>query len=137
MVYFFAIIGMICWGISPIFAKLGLKDLNPIAGLSVRTFFSAAVIFLWMVISGSISGLRSIPPKTLVLLIVEAVLATMIGDWAYFTALKHGSASIVMLIMACSPLVTIICSLFLFHEHLVLTNLIGACLIIVGLILVI
>ena len=137
MVYFFAIIGMICWGISPIFAKLGLKDLNPIAGLSVRTFFTAAVIFLWMVISGSISELKSIPPKTVLLLIIEAVLATMIGDWAYFAALKQGSASIVMIIMACSPLVTILCSLLLFHERLALTNIIGACLVIVGLILVI
>jgi transporter family protein len=137
MVYIFAIIGMICWGISPIFAKLGLKDVSPLAGLSVRTFFTAAIIFLWLILSGSIEELRGIPAKTLFLLIIEAILATLIGDFAYFAALRQGSASIVMLIMALSPVVTIICSVIFLNEHLTYTHLIGACLAIIGLILII
>jgi transporter family protein len=136
MVYFFAFIGMICWGASPLFAKLGLKDLSPLVGLSVRTFFTAGVIFLWMVLSGEIVALKSIPSRTALLLIVEAVLATMIGDLAYFAALKNGSASIVMIIMACSPVVTILCSVLFLHEHLTFVNLLGACLTIIGLILI-
>jgi transporter family protein len=137
MVFFFAIVGMICWGISPIFAKLGLKDLDPLTGLAVRTFFTAAVILLWMLLSGSLAVLKNITSRTLVLLIVEALLATMIGDLAYFAALKHGSASIVMVIMACSPVVTVLCSVFFMHEHLTFRNLLGACLTIIGLIILI
>jgi transporter family protein len=137
MVYFFAVIGMICWGISPIFAKLGLKDLNPFVGLSIRTLFTAGLILLWMTLSGSFVELRHIPPRTLLLLVIEAVLATLIGDLAYFAALKQGSASIVMLIMACSPVVTILCSVLFLHERLTFVNLLGACLAVIGLILIV
>lgn len=137
MVYFFAIIGMICWGISPIFAKLGLKDLNPFVGLSIRTLFTACIILLWMTLSGSIVELRHIPPRTLLLLIIEALLATLIGDLAYFAALKQGSASIVMLIMACSPVVTILVSVIFLHERLSFLNVLGGCLAIIGLILIV
>ena len=112
MVYLLALIGMICWGISPLFAKVGLKDINPLVGLSIRTLFTAVVIIIWMILNGSIVELKTIPVKTVLVLVIEAILATLLGDLAYFGALKHGSASIVMLIMACSPLVTILCSVF-------------------------
>ncbi len=137
MVYIFAFIGMLCWGISPLFAKMGLRNINPLIGLSVRTFFTAAVIFFWMLLGGKTAELASLPPRTIILLLIEAVLATLIGDLAYFAALKQGSASIVMLIMACSPVVTIICSILFLHETLTLTNLVGGCLVMIGLILVI
>ena len=137
MVYFYAIIGMICWGISPLFAKSGLKGIDPIVGLSIRSFFTAAAIMLWMFLSGGITELRGIPGKTLLLLVAEAILATIIGDLAYFAALKFGSPSVVMIIMACSPVVTILCSVFFMHEHLTYKTLLGAGLTIIGLILVI
>lgn len=137
MVFLFALIGMICWGVSPIFAKLGLKDINPLVGLSVRTLFTTVAIFLWMILNGSIVELKTIPVKSVLLLITEAFLATLIGDLAYFAALKQGSASIVMLIMACSPLVTILCSMVFLKERLSLTNSIGAALIIIGIYLLI
>lgn len=132
MVYLFAIIGMICWGVSPLFAKIGLKDINPLVGLSIRTLFTTVVIFVWMYLNGSIAELHSVSAKTVFLLITEAFLATLIGDLAYFAALKRGSASIVMLIMACSPLVTILCSVFFLNEKMTITSIIGAGLIMIG-----
>lgn len=137
MFYIFAFIGMICWGVAPIFAKTGLRGLSPVVGLSVRTFFTALILITWLFIGGYITELKSISSKALLLLIFEAIFAMLIGDLAYFSALKHGSASIVMLIMACSPLVTIICSVILLHEKLTLTNILGGCLAIIGLILII
>lgn len=137
MVYILAIIGMICWGVSPLFAKVGLKNINPLVGLSIRTIFTAVVIVLWMILNGSIVQLKAVPVKTVMLLVIEAILATLIGDLAYFAALKRGSASIVMLIMACSPLVTILCSVFFLNEHMTISSLIGACLIIVGIFLLV
>ncbi len=137
MFYILALIGMVCWGIAPIFAKVGLRGLSPVVGLSVRTFFTAAVLLVWLFIAGYLPELKSVSPKTLLFLIFEAVFAMLIGDLAYFSALKHGSASIVMLIMACSPLVTILCSVILLNERLTITNIIGGCLAVIGLILII
>lgn len=137
MVYLLAFIGMVCWGVSPIFAKIGLKDINPLVGLSIRTFFTAAVILVWMFLNGSIKILMNLSTRILMLLIIEAILATLIGDLAYFGALKRGSASIVMLIMACSPVVTILCSVIFLDEKITLTKLVGACLTMIGIILIV
>lgn len=81
--------------------------------------------------------LRAISARAVILLILEAIFAMLIGDLAYFAALKQGSASIVMLIMACSPLVTIVFSVFFLHERLTPMNIVGGCLAIIGLILII
>lgn len=137
MVYVLAFIGMIFWGISPLFAKVGLRNVNPLVGLCVRTLFTSVAILVWMFINGSIIQLKTVPAKSVFLLIIEATLATIIGDLAYFAALKKGSASIVMLIMACSPLVTILCSAIFLNERMTFLNCIGACLIIAGIILVV
>ncbi|MEL4106355.1 EamA family transporter [Oscillospiraceae bacterium WX1] len=137
MVYFFAFIGMLCWGVSPIFAKLGLKDINPLVGLSVRTFFTATAILIWLLLSGGITELKDISSKALFLLVLEAILATLIGDLAYFAALKQGSPAIVMLIMACSPVVTILTAVLFLGEKLTLSHLIGACLAMIGIILIV
>ena len=39
MVYILALLGMLCWGISPIFAKIGLENVSPLIGLSVAHVF--------------------------------------------------------------------------------------------------
>jgi transporter family protein len=137
MVYILAIVGMVCWGISPIFAKLGLKDINPAVGLSVRAFFTAVALLLWLYISGNLPEIRYISTRSFFLLILEAIVAILIGDLAYFAALKRGSASIVMIIMACSPLVTILLSIILFNEVLTFKIFLGACLTIIGIFLII
>jgi len=137
MVYFLALLGMICWGVSPLFAKSGLERLSPTTGLSVRTFFAALALLLWSVVSGGVRQFMEVPPRALLLIFAEAMTAMIIGDLCYFAALKYGSASIVMLIMACSPVVTILCEVLFMGVKPSLTTLIGACLVVVGLILVI
>lgn len=137
MVYFLALVGMICWGISPLFAKSGLERLSPAAGLSLRTFFAALALLLWSVFTGGVRQLQSVPPRTFLLIFAEAMTAMIVGDLAYFAALKYGSASVVMLIMSCSPVVTILCEVLFLGARPSLTTLIGACLVVVGLILVV
>lgn len=135
MVFLLAFIGMTCWGIAPLFVKLGLKDINPLVGLAVRTTFTIIIIFGWMFIDGSILKLKSISSTALILLGIEALLATLIGDLAYFAAIKRGAVSLVTIIMSSSPLITIICSVIFLGEHISMSRIAGACLIILGIIL--
>jgi transporter family protein len=137
MVYILALIGMICWGISPLFAKSGLEKLRPITGLSLRTFIAASVLLLWTMLSGGLRELRAVPGRAVILILIEALMAMIAGDLAYYAALKNGNASIVMIIMACSPVVTILCSVLFLGERPSLETLIGACLVVIGLILVV
>lgn len=137
MVFLLAMIGMICWGVTPIFVKIGLKDINPIVGLSIRTMFTAGFITSWMIIDGSIAHIKNVTFNTVALLAIEAILATFIGDLAYFAAIKRGSVSMVTVIMSSSPLVTMICAVLFLGEQITLMRMVGASMIIAGIILII
>jgi len=137
MVLILAIFGMICWGIAPIFAKIGLKDINPVAGLTIRTLFAASVVTGWNILSGNIAQVKNVPMDSWILIAIEAILATLVGDLAYFAAIKKGDVSLVTIIMSSSPLVTIICAVIFLGEQITLVKFVGAVLVILGIILIV
>lgn len=136
MVFLLAIIGMICWGVAPIFVKIGLSNINPLVGLAIRTLFTASIIMCWMVADGSIVQLKNVSLNTLMLLGIEAILATLIGDLSYFAAVKRGAVSLVTIIMSSSPLITMVCAVIFLGEQFTLMRVLGAVLITLGIILV-
>ncbi len=135
IVFWLSIFGMICWGIAPIFAKLGLKDLDPSVGLIIRTLTASCFIIGFMGFKGFnviINQCKAISFKTWIFITIEALLATLIGDLAYYAAIKKGSVSIVATIMASSPLVTMLLSTIVLGEDISISKVIGAVLIIIG-----
>lgn len=137
MVVLLSLLGMICWGVAPVFAKAALKNIDPAAGLVLRTIFAASVVSGWVIISGNFSKINSIPASTWWLIGTEALLATLVGDLAYYAALKKGDVSLVTIIMSSSPLITILCSVSFLGEQITLARLAGAILVIAGIILII
>lgn len=136
MVFWLAVFGMICWGIAPIFAKMGLRNVNPIAGLTLRTILAAGLVSSWVGITGGGFGLlKAIPPMSWLLIGIEAILATLVGDWAYYAAIKHGDVSMVSIIMASSPLVTMLFASVFLGEHITILRVVGACLIVLGILM--
>lgn len=138
MVIWIAIFGMICWGIAPIFAKVGLRGVNPAAALILRTMFAAVIVITWVAMSGSFGDLlKGFTWKSGLLLGMETILATVVGDLAYYTAVKYGDVSVVSLIMASAPLVTVICAVLLLGESLTIWKVLGACYVMLGILLLI
>ena len=137
MVIWLALLGMICWGIAPIFAKLGLQNVSPATGLVLRTMIAVVLVSSWMCVSGGISQLKQISFQASILIAVEAILATVLGDLAYFAAIKNGNVSIITLIMAASPLITMICAAMFLGEPITAWKCLGAGYIIMGIILII
>lgn len=137
MVFLLAIFGMVCWGIAPIFAKLALKNVNSIAGLTVRTLFAASIVMLWSTASGNFPNIKSIPVNAWLFIAIEAILATLVGDLAYFAAIKRGEVSLVTIIMSSSPLVTLIFAAIFLGEQITFIRLIGAIMVILGIVLII
>ncbi|MEN6348427.1 MAG: EamA family transporter [Syntrophomonas sp.] len=135
MVFWLAVFGMICWGIAPIFAKMGLRNVNPIAGLTLRTILAAGLVSSWVGITGGFGLLKAIPPMSWLLIGIEAILATLVGDWAYYAAIKHGEVSMVSIIMASSPLVTMLFASVFLGEHITILRVVGACLIVLGILM--
>lgn len=137
MVIWIALFGMLCWGVAPIFLKLGLNNVNPLYALVLRTMIAAGLVSGWMLISGSYNQVKTIPFSACILLTCEAILATLIGDLAYYAAIKKGDISVVTVIMASSPLVTMLGATIFLGEHITAIKVIGASLIILGIILIV
>jgi transporter family protein len=137
VVFMLALFGTVCWGIAPIFAKIALKNIDPLSGLVLRTIFAASVVSGWVLLSGSFSKIISIPSNSWWLIAVEALLATLIGDLAYYAAIKKGDVSLVTIIMSSSPLITILGAVLFLGEQITLLRLIGASFVILGIILIV
>lgn len=136
MVIWIAVFGMVCWGIAPIFAKVGLRGVNPAGALILRTMIAAVLVGSWIGMSDSLGEFRGITWKSGLLLGMEAILATVVGDLAYYTAIKYGDVSVVSVIMASAPLVTMLCAALLLGETITVWKLLGACYVIFGIILI-
>ncbi len=133
MFFLYAFIAMLCWGVAPLFAKVGLKETNPMMGLAIRTCVTAVLITGWLFIRGSMTHAQGISWSAFLFLAIEAVFATLVGDWAYFSAVKRGSPAVLEVIMACAPVIT----LLLVGEPITFARVIGFLLIILGIVFVI
>lgn len=136
MVFLYSLLGMLCWGIAPLFGKLGLYKVSPVTALSLRTIIAATLVMSWLVASRGFSQFLQIPPLFWMFIAIEALLATILGDLAYFAALKKGNINDVTLVLSCSPLITMISSYIFFGEMMKNIQLIGALFITVGLIFI-
>ncbi|WP_347490676.1 EamA family transporter [Desulfoscipio sp. XC116] len=136
MTILYAILGMLCWGLAPLFGKLGLYNVNPVTALSLRTIFAATLVMGWLIGSRGFHQFLQVPPIFWVFIGIEAILATLLGDLAYFAALKRGNINDVTLILSCSPIVTMLLSYCFFGEMITNFQLIGAAFISIGLVFI-
>jgi transporter family protein len=98
---------------------------------------AALLVGGWVGFSGGVGQIREISWNSWLLIGIEAILATVIGDLAYYAAIKKGNVSLVTIIMSSSPLITMICSVIFLGEPLTSWRIIGAGYIIMGIILII
>lgn len=133
--FIFAILGALCWGLAPIFAKIGLIKSQPFIALSIRTFIIAAVILIMLIASGNIKEFRHIDLKTILFLAGEGLLGGLIGHFFYFKAMRLWEASRVTPIVASYPLIVFILAVIFLGEKMTLIKGLGAILIVSGVLL--
>lgn len=136
MVLIYAFMGALCLGLAPLFGKTALSSVNPLTAFAIRTAIAGTLMILWFVNNKGYSELFTLPWSFWPVILIEAILAAVIGDLAYFYALKDGNVNEVSLVMSCAPLVTIIFSYFLLHESITFYQLLGAFFISLGLVLI-
>jgi len=131
-----ALLGMICWGVAPIFGKLGLQGIDPLTALVGRTFIAALLIGAAALGGGRLGHLRAVPFQAWFLIALEAIFATLVGDLFYYAALKWGGAAQTTLVLSAAPLITLWVGWQFLREPLTAPRLLGAALIIAGVALV-
>jgi len=102
-----ALVTALCWGAAPIFGKLGVAKADPLAGLTFRTTVVAALLLPTLLLSGKLGDLTRLTHPQMLCLAAEGVLASLIGHFAYYFALKLGNPASITPIAAAFPLVTV------------------------------
>ncbi len=134
--WLFIIITVVFWGTSPIFEKTALKSISPAEGVLLRSIVIMIFMAAFVGISGNYDGLRALNWKVFAFIAIGAVLSGALGQMTYFSALKFERASVVVPIVASFPLMTVILSASFLGEQVTLWRVMGAIMVVAGVILV-
>lgn len=133
---FLLLVTMVLWGSTPLLEKLGLKDVDPLTGIFIRSFVITIILFIIYLFTGRLHELTRISLKNFSLFAASGIMAGLVAMWTYFYLLKGGMTSKIVPIAASYPLITAILSILILGEQVTAQRIIGIILTIVGIILV-
>ncbi len=135
MIFLYAFIAVLCMGLAPLLGKSALYNIDPVTALVIRTFIASGLIGIWLLVTRTYIEFTNLSLISWVMISLEAAFAAVLGELAYFYALKKGNVYEIAIFISCAPLVTIILgSLFLGHP-LSLQKVIGALIVSAGLVI--
>lgn len=135
--FIFVLVAALFWGIAPIFGKLGLAKPDPTVALVFRSFVVSLILLIWAVVTTNIGQVVSLAiSKSGMLIAAEGIMASLLAQLAYYYVLKSGDVSKVVPVTSSFPLVAMILAVLVLGEKLSLTRVIGALLILEGIILI-
>lgn len=133
--YFLAGVAMLFWGIAPIFGKIGLGTLQPLAALTIRSVVISFILLIVVTIKGQWEFVAEVTARNTVYIALEGICAALLGQLAYYYALKLGEVGRVSPIAAAFPLVAVILGIVFLGEKITLYKMFASILIIAGIIL--
>jgi transporter family protein len=133
--YFFAGIAMVLWGIAPIFGKLGLSGTQPLTALTIRSLLISAILVLVMTASGQWYNVSGVTAKEIVLIGFEGICAALLGQIAYYYALKFGEVGYISPIVSAFPIVAMVLGVVFLGEKISIAKIVAATLITAGIVL--
>ncbi len=119
------------WGITPIIEKIGLKSVEPLLALFIRTFSALIGIFLILLLSSSFNT-SSLTFKNVGILSLSGILGGFLGMFTYFSLLKAKNASQIVPLTSTYPLVATFLAIIFLKEELTLFKILGTIFIVVG-----
>ena len=132
----YALLATFFAGLTSVIAKFGLKDVNADFGLAVRT--AAVFVLVWLLVftQKNAGEWQKLTARTLGFLLLSG--ATTAASWVfYYRAIKIGNVSMVAAIDKGSIVVTLLLSFWLLREPATPKILVGAGLILAGLVVLV
>lgn len=133
--YWLAGIAMVFWGIAPIFGKLGLGGIQPLAALTIRSLIISAILVITVSVSGQWGNVTGVTAKDAIFIAFEGICAALLGHLAYYYALKFGEVGHVSPIVAAFPLVALLLGIVFLGEKVTVYKVAAAVLIVSGIVL--
>lgn len=131
----YAFISMLFAGFTSVIAKQGLDGISAELGLTLRTLFVFLFVFLFAALFVSPTEVKSLQKDNYIWLAASAVTTTL--SWIfYYKALKLGDVATIALIDKGSVIVAIIMAWLILKEVITLRLVIGAGLVLAGLMVI-
>jgi len=119
------------WGMSPVIEKIGLKEVEPLLALFIRTLAALVGISLTLLVS-SHSNFSSLTIKNIGILSLSGILAGFLGMFTYFSLLKTKNASQIVPLTSTYPLVATLLAILFLKEELTLLKILGTLFVVIG-----
>lgn len=131
----FAVVSMLFAGFTSVIAKMGLSGISGELGLTVRTLFVFGFVLIFALMFVGAGEWRHLTQKNWLWLGLSG-LTTSLSWIFYYKALKVGDVATIALIDKGSVVVAMLLAAFLLREHITLRMVVGAALIISGLLVI-
>jgi transporter family protein len=134
--YYLAGIAMVFWGIAPIFGKLGLGEVQPLVALTIRSVLISLILLVAVTVTGQWSSLSEVPAKSVMFIGIEGICAALLGQLAYYFALKFGDVGTVSPVVAAFPLITMLLGVLFLGEKMTFYKVLASVFIVFGIVLI-
>jgi transporter family protein len=134
--YLLAGAAMVFFGIAPIFGKLGLSGVQPLAALTIRSMIISVLLLVTVTVNGQWKLVFEVTAKDAIYIALEGLCAAFLGQLAYYYALKFSDVGRVSPIVAAFPLVAMFLGIIFLGEQVTLYKVLASILIILGVILI-
>lgn len=135
--FLFAVLTAVIWGFAPALEKVGLKgaSIDPLLGVFIRTIPIALFAMLGVLVMGRLGEVASVDLKSALFVGAGGLVAGLLGQFAFYSALKWGEASVVVPVAATYPLVALLVSVLFLGEAFTMQKLAGIALVVGGVVL--
>jgi transporter family protein len=135
--FLFAVLAAVIWGFAPALEKVGLKGagMDPFLGVFIRTIPIALFAMLGVLVMGRMGEVASIDLRSALFVAAGGLVAGLLGQLAFYSALKWGEASVVVPVAATYPLVALLVSVLFLGEAFTMQKLAGIALVVGGVVL--
>lgn len=132
--FLFAIAAAVIWGFAPALEKVGLKgtSMDPFLGVFIRTIPILLFAAVGVIAMGKLNDVASVDLKSALFVGAGGLVAGLLGQFAFYSALKWGEASVVVPVAATYPLVALIVSVLFLGEAFTVQKLVGIGLVVGG-----
>jgi len=131
----YALLACLCFGVAPLFEKLGLRQANPVWAIIVRSTLTSIFLLSFVTVQKAPVDLKNWSAHTWVAVLLGGVISVLLAQSFYFKALQGGNISQIIPIVGAYPLVSAIIAALFLGESLTMLKLSGVIMVVVGIIL--
>lgn len=131
-----ALVSALLWSLASVLLTVGAKRIDVVPLNMIRCVVSTALFWTLLPFFGGLEAVAAIPPQAWPWLVVSVLGLLVVGDTLYFRSMDLAGVSWAMPVASINPLWAVILASFFLGEPLSWTLVLGALLVIAGVILV-